>query len=104
MELILVRSGGELRALLSGELDQHSAKAVRDPLDAALAEGDFKRLVFDMKDVTFMDSSGIGVVLGRYKRIAAAGGSMSVINAGGSVEKVLRMSGVYKLCKERRGS
>ncbi|MBR0135490.1 MAG: STAS domain-containing protein, partial [Clostridia bacterium] len=57
----------------------------------------------DMEGVGFMDSAGIGVILGRYRRLSARRGSMNVVNARKNVERILRMSGVYKLCTERSG-
>ncbi len=101
MKLKIQRQGRTVRAALFGELDQHSAEQVRDELDELLRDAGIIRMEFDLGGVTFMDSAGIGVILGRYKTLAARGGSMDVKNAGGSVEKVLRMSGVYTLVTER---
>ncbi len=103
MKLKLSLKGNELNAALAGELDEHSAADVRRKLDDALRDPDITRVVFDMRSVTFMDSLGIGVILGRCRRLIERGGSMNVINAQRSVEKVLRISGVYKLCNERSG-
>lgn len=96
-------TGGTLTARLSGELDQHSAQQIRAEIDNAAADPSVRRLVFDMNGLEFMDSAGIGVILGRYKRIAARGGSFEIVNAHGSVEKLLRISGVYSLCGEGGG-
>ena len=100
MQLMYRRAGGTLTVFLSGELDQHSAAAVRTELEKILDDESLRRIVFDMGGVTFMDSSGIGVILGRYRRIAPRGGSMNILNAKKNIERVLRMSGVYKLCTE----
>ena len=97
------KRGSTLYATLSGELDQHSAGDVRQKLNALLEDKHVKRIEYDLAGVTFMDSSGIGVILGRYRTLAARGGSMDVLNASRSIERILRMSGVYKLCtKEER--
>jgi len=82
---------------LSGELDQHSAPQVRDKLEACLDRG-VTRIVYNMAGVTFMDSSGIGVILGRYRRLSSVHGSMDIVSAPESVNRILRMSGVYRLC------
>jgi stage II sporulation protein AA (anti-sigma F factor antagonist) len=103
MSIELEREKGVLIARLSGELDSFAAAAVREKLDAALRDEGINRLEFDLEKVGFMDSSGIGVLLGRYRSISKRGGTMGVKNAGGSVEKLLRMSGVYTLCSERSG-
>lgn len=102
MRLKTKRQGRTVKAALFGELDQYSAEQIRDELDELLRDGSVSRIEFDLKGVTFMDSAGIGVILGRYKKLVSRGGSMDVINAEGAVERVLRMSGVYTLVKERR--
>lgn len=101
MQITLCSEGSRLTAFLSGELDQFSAERARDELDTALSDGRITRIEFDLGGVTFMDSSGIGVILGRYRRMMERGGSMSVMNAKGGVERLLRLSGVYTLCTER---
>lgn len=95
-------SGDRLIASVTGELDQHSADMLRERLDWCLRDGEIRNIEFDLRGVSFMDSAGIGVILGRYKKLSARGGGMRVVNAQRSVEKVLRMSGVYKLCEDRR--
>ena len=60
-------NGKILTAYLDGEIDHHSAKNMRETIDAAIAELMPEMLVLDFKDVSFMDSSGIGLVMGRYK-------------------------------------
>ncbi len=102
MQLKYGKQGGVLRVALSGELDQHAAAPLREKLDALIAEG-ADRIEFDMGGVNFMDSAGVGVILGRYRNIRRRGGSFCVSGAKGSVDKVLRMSGVYSLCTERGG-
>ena len=101
--MLVIREGTVVTAVLSGELDEHSAPAIRRELDGLIASGGTERLIFDLGGVTFMDSSGIGVLLGRYRRLKAAGAGMGVINANAEIERLLRMSGVYTLCTERSG-
>ena len=73
MQITTKRTGTVLHAALSGELDHHSAAAVRQALDAAMEDG-VRELVLDLSGVSFMDSSGIGVILGRYRILRARGG------------------------------
>lgn len=101
MRLSKRKQNGVLVVRPSGELDQHSADVLRSQLDAALAEPDVVRIEFDMSGVTFMDSAGVGVLLGRYRLISKKGGSMGVYGASKSVERILRMSGVYTIASER---
>lgn len=104
MQITWVKRGRTLCASLRGELDQHCAADVRAKLNALLADEGVTRMELDLGGVTFMDSAGIGVLLGRYRILAARGGSMDVLNAPRSVERILRMAGVYKCCtKEEYG-
>lgn len=73
MQLEKNRRGRELRVVLSGELDHHNAAIIREEVDREL-DGSVKLLTLDMSGITFMDSSGIGVVLGRYRRMSESGG------------------------------
>ncbi len=88
---------GELVAWLAGELDHHSADAVRAGLDNALSRAKAKRLVLDMSAMTFMDSSGIGVVLGRYKKMKERGGSVAVRGLSQKMDRILRLAGLYSV-------
>lgn len=84
--------------MLQGDLDQHSALQVKDIVDGQISlHPRLKRLLFDMQDVSFMDSSGIGVIIGRYKNMARRGGCTEVTNTAQRVDRIFRMSGLYQL-------
>ena len=85
---------------LSGELDHHSAPAVKRRLDDIISSGATK-IILDLSGLKFMDSSGIGVLLGRYQRVKAAGGSIGVRNASKQVDKVFRIAGLYKIIEKK---
>lgn len=91
--------GQTATAYLEGELDHHSAPAVRKALDELLDTGALKTLVLDMSGLTFMDSSGIGVILGRYNRMTERGGSVAVAKPSPGIHKLLSMTGIYQLVK-----
>lgn len=97
MKVVCKRNGPHLRASLTGELDHHSAEAVRKKLNEALKDETIKMLTLDMGGVTFMDSSGIGVILGRYKVIHARGGKLIIENPGSGVQRILKMAGIHTL-------
>ncbi len=99
MDLKAVRKGQSLIVALSGELDHHSAKIIRGELDAILSDPRIKELILDMKGVSFMDSSGLGVILGRYRIMARRGGTVGLKSVSASVDRVLKMAGVYALVK-----
>ncbi|CEI73974.1 MULTISPECIES: anti-sigma F factor antagonist [Romboutsia] len=79
------------------ELDHHITNEVRDEIDNILLSKPIKNIIFDFRNIKFMDSSGIGVIIGRYKKISAEGGKVSIINANERVEKVFNLSGMNKI-------
>ncbi|MBR6527150.1 MAG: STAS domain-containing protein [Lachnospiraceae bacterium] len=81
---------------LPSEIDHHSSKEIREYTDRYLREG-IKHLVFDFSRTTFMDSSGIGALLGRYKRMRERGGSVMIYGADPQIRRILRIAGVDKL-------
>ena len=92
------RRGDSLCIYLSGELDEHSVAAARAEADAFIDENTgCSRAVFNLAGVRFMDSTGIGFLIGRYKKIARYGGKMCLENPNVSADKVLAVSGVYTL-------
>ena len=97
MEIKAVRRGPRIIVRLSGELDHHSAADVRGALDAVLRDVTVREMQLDMTDVTFMDSAGLGVVLGRYRTLAARGGRLIVSGVRTPIDRIFRMSGLYAL-------
>ncbi len=95
-----------LTVYLSGELDHRMAAEVRQELDRLLDDMRVRRLVFDVSRLEFMDSSGIGLIIGRYKRLSRRGGSVAVADPDRRIDRLFQMSGVYqvveKLCAEGR--
>lgn len=83
--------------LLTRELDHHIANEVREEIDYVIQEKQVKNIVFDFKNMNFMDSSGIGVVIGRYKKISSEGGRVAVININPRVKKIFELSGMNKI-------
>ncbi|SHI38767.1 anti-anti-sigma regulatory factor, SpoIIAA [Clostridium cavendishii DSM 21758] len=84
---------------LSGELDHHSAEEVRVKIDDRIERDRSKKLIFNFKEVTFMDSSGIGVVIGRYKKLLTLKGEVAVVYVNRSVKRVFELSGMFKIIK-----
>ncbi|MHA0855517.1 anti-sigma F factor antagonist [Paenibacillus sp. CMAA1364] len=81
----------------SGELDHHTANHVRTKLDEAIHTRQTEHIVLSLKDLQFMDSSGIGVILGRYKLIKSKSGRMAVCDVNPAVYRLLQMSGMLKI-------
>jgi len=80
-----------------GELDHHSAEEIREEIDNEIESKNIKNLIFDLSNLKFMDSSGIGIVIGRYKIINKRDGRVAVINVNPHVDKIFNMSGIYKI-------
>ena len=97
MEVLAKSADRNLLLELEGELDHHAAKdaicQIERAIDAALP----KKLVLDMERVTFMDSSGIGLIMGRYRLVRSLGGTLTVTGAGERLRAMLRLSGLDKL-------
>lgn len=87
----------KLLVYMMGELDHHSAEEVRNKIDDRLAREDITKLIMDFSDVSFMDSSGIGVVIGRYKKLASKSGKVCITNVNDSVKRVFELSGMFKI-------
>ena len=97
MDIRIEHVGTTLVVKPEGELDHHSAKNVREMIDREIEQRKIKNLVLDFNKVSFMDSSGIGVIAGRYKIINSLGGKTMVIRANEQVDKILEISGLKKI-------
>lgn len=82
---------------LRGELDHHTAELVRIQLDEAIQRKQVNHVVLSLRDLTFMDSSGLGVILGRYKQIKGRGGKMAVCDMNPAVRRLFELSGLFKI-------
>ncbi|MBV4418300.1 anti-sigma F factor antagonist [Clostridium tyrobutyricum] len=84
---------------MTGELDHHSAEEVRNKIDDRLERDNIKKLIMDFSHVSFMDSSGIGVVIGRYKKLGLKNGTVCIAKVIDSVNRVFQLSGMFKIIK-----
>ncbi len=82
---------------ITEEIDHHCAEKIRARADFEIQKYIPKKLVLDFEKVSFMDSAGIGMILGRYKMIKMFGGTMSMVNVAPNVKKVFEMSGILKI-------
>ncbi len=85
-------------ALLSGEIDHHTAAAMRADIDAAAAAQQPKILRLDFAEVSFMDSSAVGLVMGRYRLLQGWQGRLEVTNLSERNYKMMRLAGMQTLC------
>ena len=86
-----------LTAYLAGELDHHSAAAIREAVDEMVESSLPKSLVLDFEKVPFMDSSGIGLIMGRFRTMESVGGSLSVEHASPQLKKLMNLGGLSRL-------
>lgn len=85
---------------LAGELDHHEANYLRDEWQQMLYKHAVKHMVLNLEAVTFMDSSGLGVILGRYKEVLQLGGEMIVCSISPPIARLFEMSGLFKIIRK----
>ena len=86
-----------LTAYLAGELDHHNAAAIREAVDEMVEGALPKPLVLDFEKVPFMDSSGIGLIMGRYRTMESVGGSLMVEHVSPQLKKLMNLGGLSRL-------
>nr|MBP3681268.1 anti-sigma factor antagonist [Clostridia bacterium] len=97
MESQFVKEDKLLILKITEEIDHHVAEKIRRMADNEITRYMPRKVVFDFNKVSFMDSSGIGMIIGRYKTATMLGGIVEMKNVNPSVQKVLEMSGVLKI-------
>ena len=98
MQLETERDGSKLIVSIEGELDLETSPLFRDLVEKKLNQYEtIKHLILDLEKVDFIDSSGLGAILGRYKRLSQQGGRVSAINVGPQIYRVLELSGLLKI-------
>ena len=91
------KQGNALTVYLTGEIDHCVAEGLRNEIEMLIVAHNPHRLILDFSQVSFMDSSGIGMVLGRYKKMKAQGGTVTIRRASRLIKQILDMSGVFTL-------
>ena len=87
-----------LYILLSGELDEYTAQSVRKTLDTLFeTQKGFIQVVIDLSELGFMDSTGVGVLIGRYKKLRENNKPIFITNPSRNVERIFKMSGLYEI-------
>ena len=85
---------------LDGELDHHNAIRIREEADKLIDRNHIKHIIFDFSSAGFMDSAGIGVIMGRYRKVIFIGGKTAVANVNTAVDRIFRLSGLYKIIEK----
>ena len=94
MNATIETSGELVIAYLTGEIDHHTSKEIRDKLDTVLSVKKPRHLILDFKNVSFMDSSGIGLVMGRYRTLQSFKGTLEVRNVNKVTKKLFELAGI----------
>lgn len=82
---------------LNGELDHHNAIGIREKADKLIERNHIMHIIFDFSGANFMDSAGIGVIMGRYKKVIFIGGKIAVASVNATVDRIFKLSGLYKI-------
>ena len=90
---------GVLRVAIVGEINHHSAVFVRQEIDEKIQELRPQNLVLDLADTPFMDSSGLGLIMGRYQLMKDFGGTLAIANPSAGHKKLFKLAGLNKLIK-----
>ncbi len=86
-----------LLVVLSGEIDHHSAVRVRTEIDEKIMELSPKKTILDLSEIDFMDSSGLGLIMGRYAKMKALGGLLTLRNPNERIVKIFKLAGLEKI-------
>ncbi len=88
---------GTLLVRASGELDIHTSMTFRSRVEQEVQSNNCRRLIISLRDVTFIDSSGLGALLGRYRKMTELGGKMALVSIPARLKPVLELSGVLRI-------
>ena len=97
MQIFSENKKGTLSVFMTGELDEYSAGYIKQKLDILFAGENFERIVMDFKNLDFMDSTGIGVLISRYKQMQQRKIPIYLANPNSQMERIFKMSGLYKI-------
>ena len=95
--LQIKQEGDTITAKIGGEIDHHTARQLRAELDSMIGDRMPHHLVLDFGNVGFMDSSGVGLIMGRYRLMKSVGGTVVIVNTPPRIEMMLRLSGIGQL-------
>ena len=92
MDIRFSKDGNTLVVYLEGEIDHHTSMMIRERIDSRFLMEPVKNIVLDFSKVTFMDSAGIGLIMGRQSKAASVGGNLRIINPKTEIRKILKLS------------
>lgn len=99
MPVRIIATRERVTVFLEGEIDHHTASEMRMEIDNAIQNWKPRLLKLDYGDVTFTDSSGVGLVMGRYRTMQSFGGKVIVTNLSPQIYKIMKLAGLEKIAK-----
>ncbi|MBE6688166.1 MAG: STAS domain-containing protein [Ruminococcaceae bacterium] len=99
MPNVIRKENGVMTVKITGDIDHHTCKDLRNEIDSILLCESPECMLFDLTECDFMDSSGLGLILGRFRKCTENGCEFKIVNPSGKTLKILRMAGVDKLIK-----
>lgn len=97
MEIVFRAENNTLIVVIDGEIDHHTSVEARQRIDKEIDKNLIKNVIFDFHKVKFMDSSGVGVMIGRYKKLQKIGGNVGIVNLSPQIMRVFEISGLFKI-------
>ena len=97
MPVEVKHENGIMTAVISGEIDHHTARAIREAIDSAAERIKPEHMRLDFSGVSFMDSSGIGLIMGRYRLMQEMGGSLELLGASANIARMIKLAGLSRL-------
>ena len=94
--------GENLIIHLPEELDHHSVGAIRENTDELFMSKKIRNVIFDYKNTSFMDSSGIGLIMGRYREVRYLKGNVYLVEVNDKMERIIKISGLYRVAKKMK--
>ena len=101
MNIDYIKKDKQLLVEITEDIDHHVSEKIRRKIDEQITRYMPRKTVFDFSRVTFMDSAGIGMIIGRYKMMKLIGGSLEIVNVGTQTKRILEMSGIGKIIPMR---
>lgn len=95
--LIIKKKGAIVKVCLEGEIDHFSAQSMRRDIEAALSDRQISHLLLDFSRVSFMDSSGVGMLIGRYRTMKDRLGSVSAVGLSPQMDRLFRLAGLHRI-------
>ena len=102
MDVNYLKQDKHLLIKFTEDIDHHTTEKIRRIADYEIERYIPRKIIFDFNNVSFMDSAGIGLILGRYKNALSLGIKVEIINVNNSIYKILKMSGITRLLNVRK--